>query len=149
MGQVLGVNTRRRKMKTVLQFCHHCMEGKQMALRKETLEKYVSLASDILKEVARGKRKDRFITYEELMHEMGGPGRGYIAEVLDEVSCIEHANGRPLITALVIHKGIDSRPGYGFWYIRVLPDSIKNASDYDKISFWQQECERIWRYWGK
>jgi len=53
-----------------------------------------------------------------------------------------------LITALVIHKGIDSRPGYGFWHIRILPDSIKNASECDKISFWQQQCEKLWSYWG-
>jgi len=117
------------------------------SLKKATLDKYVTRASAILKEVARGKRGDKFINYTELMDEMGGPGRGYIAEVLDEVSCIEHSNGRPLITALVIHKGIDSRPGYGFWYISVLPDSIKNASEYDKISFWQKECEKLWSYW--
>ena len=119
-----------------------------MPLKQQTLKKYVNLASDILKEVAKGKRKDKFITYGELMSEMGGPGRGYIAEVLDEVSCTEYANGRPLITALVIHKGTDSRPGYGFWYIRVLPGTIKNASEYNKISFWQRECEKLWSYWS-
>ncbi len=117
------------------------------ALRKETLRLYVKLATNILQEVAKGNRKNRFITYKELMHEMGGPGRAHIAEVLDEVSCAEHAAGRPLITALVIHKGIDSRPGYGFWYISVLPNSIKNASEYDKIAFWQKECEKLWSYW--
>ncbi len=124
------------------------MEERDMAsLKKATLNKYVTQASAILKDVARGKRAKKFISYENLMDEMGGPGRGYIAEVLDEVSCIEHNNGHPLITTVVIHKGIDSRPGYGFWYIRVLPDSIKNASEFDKIKFWQEECEKLWAYW--
>lgn len=117
-----------------------------MALRKETLQKYATLATAILKEVAQGKRQGKVIKYKELMREMGGPGRGYIAEVLEEVSCNEHANGRPFITALVVHS-IDKLPGAGFWRIRVFPDTLKNASKMQKVAFWQQECERVWNYW--
>jgi hypothetical protein len=95
-----------------------------MRLLPETLEYYVERARGILIDIARGKRKEKFITYQELMDEMGGPGRGFIAEVLDEVSCSEHDRGHPLITALVIHRQ-NRQPGYGFWYIRVLPDSVK------------------------
>jgi serine/threonine protein kinase HipA of HipAB toxin-antitoxin module len=82
------------------------------------------------------------------MDEMGGPGRGYIAEVLEEVSCSEYQRGCPLLTALVVHS-FDRLPGYGFWYIRDLPESIKNASDYQKIKFWEEECRRVWQYWAK
>jgi len=116
-----------------------------MLLRPETLKKYVKLALPIL--VGRAKRK-KFITYSDLMNSMGGPGRGYIAEVLEEVSCTEHENERPLITALVVHKG-DGLPGYGFWYIRILPNSIKNASIAAKIDFWKKEYRRVWDYWEK
>ena len=48
-------------------------------LRKETLEFYVELTTNILIEVAQGKRETKLISYSELMDEMGGPGRGYIA----------------------------------------------------------------------
>jgi hypothetical protein len=120
------------------------------ALKKETLEKYVESARGILIEVAKGirecKRENKFIEYQELMDEMGGPGRGHIAEVLEEVSCREHEKDRPLITALVVHAA-DGKPGYGFWYIRCLPDSIKNASNAEKKAFWEKECIKVRGYW--
>jgi hypothetical protein len=118
-----------------------------MALRPETLNYYVERTRDILIDVAKGNRTDKLITYKELMNEMGGgPGRGYIAEVLDEVSCSEHARGHPLLSALAVHS-IGRTPGYGFWYIKVLPQSVQNSSDADKRVFWQQECDRVWKYW--
>ena len=119
-----------------------------MALKAETLQKYVNIATDILQEVAQGKRQEKLITYRKLMNEMGGPGRGYIAEVLEEVSSSENANGRPLLTALVVHSS-DNLPGYGFWQIRVIPDSIKIASETQKLAFWKQECEKVQTYWSE
>jgi hypothetical protein len=117
-----------------------------MALRPETLHHYVERTRNILIDVARGNRKDKFITYRELMNEMGGPGRGYIAEVLDDVSCSEHARDHPLLSALVVHS-IGRSPGYGFWYISILPPQVKNSSDADKRVFWRQECDRVWKFW--
>jgi len=117
------------------------------ALRKETLRFYVELATNILIEVAQGKRETKLISYSGLMDEMGGgPGRAHIAEVLDEVSCREYEKKHLLLTALVVHK-VDQQPGYGFWYIRVLPESIKNASDIQKKAFWRQERDKVWGYW--
>lgn len=117
-----------------------------MALRPQTLDYYVGRTRDILIDVARGNRTKKFITYGDLMAEMGGPGRGHIAEVLEEVSCSEHERSHPLLSALVIHNGNRS-PGYGFWYIRVLPERVKNSSDIEKRVFWLQECERVWQFW--
>ena len=118
-----------------------------MALRPETLNYYVERARDILIDVARENRKRKFITYGELMDEMGGgPGRGYIAEVLEEVCCSEHERGHPLLSALVIHSS-DRLPGYGFWCIRVLPERVRYYSDAEKRDFWMKEREKIWRFW--
>lgn len=117
-----------------------------MALRPETLDYYVGRTRDILIDVARGKRKRKIITYGELMDEMGGPGRGYIAEVLEELCCSEHERGQPLLSALVIHSS-DRLPGYGFWCIRILPERVRNFSDEEKRVFWMQECEKVWEFW--
>jgi hypothetical protein len=118
-----------------------------MALRPETLHYYVERARAILIDVARGNRKRNFIFYKELMDEMGGrPGRGYIGEVLEEVSCSEHAKGHPLLSALVIHSS-DRSPGYGFWCIKVLPERVKNSSDEARRDFWLQECDKVWHFW--
>ena len=117
-----------------------------MALRPETLDYYVGRTRDILIDVAKGKRERKIIFYKELMDEMGGPGRGYIAEVLEEICCREHEKGHPLLSALVIHSG-NRLPGYGFWCMRFLPERARNYSDEEKRIFWVQECEKIWRFW--
>jgi hypothetical protein len=76
---------------------------------------------------------------------MGGPGRGYIAEVLDEVSQNTYSTDNILLSALVIHTPAGgSIPGDGFWKIEILPDSIKKASKKQKIAFWQKECDKVW-----
>jgi hypothetical protein len=117
-----------------------------MRLRPETLHHYVERARDILVDVARGNRKKPFIFYQELMDEMGGPGRAYIGEVLEEVCCSEDKRGHPLLSALVIHSS-DRSPGYGFWRIRCLPEKVRNSSDEEKRDFWLQEREKVWYFW--
>lgn len=117
-----------------------------MLLRPETLKKYVELAKPILVRVA---KNGTFITYkEELMKEMRGPGRGHIGEVLEEVSNSEYENGRPLLSALVVHK-TDRLPGNGFWELRVLPPSLKNAPMEEKKKRWEEEYKKAWEYWKK
>jgi len=116
-----------------------------MRLRPETLKKYTEMIRPILVRVA--KKRD-FITYKELQEEMGGPGRGYIGEVLEEVCQREHEQGRPLLSALVVHR-TDGLPGNGFWELRVLPPSLRNASMEEKIDHWKKEYRKAWEYWGK
>ena len=119
-----------------------------MQLRPETLRKYVELARPILIEVARGKREGRFITYQQLMDEMGGPGRGYIGEVLKEVCTGEYEDNRPLLSALVVHA-TEQLPGKGFWELRVLPSSLRNAAMREKMDHWEQEYRKAREYWQK
>jgi hypothetical protein len=115
-----------------------------MLLRPETLERYVRLARPILVSVAKNGKP---ITYEELKDKMGGgPGRGYIGEVLEEVSDREYGNHRPLLSALVVHKA-DGRPGNGFWGLKVLPPSLKDASIEEKVARWEEERRKCWEYW--
>ena len=119
-----------------------------MQLRPETLRKYVELARPILIEVARGKREGRFITYQQLMDEMGGPGRGYIGEVLKEVCTREYEDNRPLLSALVVHA-TEQLPGKGFWELRVLSPSLRNATMKEKMNHWEEEYRKAREYWQK
>ncbi len=112
-------------------------------LRPETLKWYVDSAKSILVTVA---KKQTFITYQDLMARMGGPGRGHIARVLEEVCATESENNRPMLASLVVHQS-DSLPGDGFWRVRTLPLSIKNGSRQEKLDFWQREHKRAWEYW--
>lgn len=70
-------------------------------LRPDTLRKYAERARPILIEVARQKK---LIYYSDLMYRLGGPGRGYIGAVLDEISETELQAKRPKLSALVIRK---------------------------------------------
>ncbi|MBA7702986.1 hypothetical protein ES703_111766 [subsurface metagenome] len=118
-----------------------------MGLRLETLEKYVELARRILIEVAKGKRRDRSITYKGLMGEMGGPGRGYIGEVLEAICQAEHREKRPLLSALVVHSN-DRLPGDAFWKLSVVPPHIRTGSKEEKKKFWKNECDKLYKRWG-
>ncbi len=118
-----------------------------MGLRPETLEKYAKLARPILIEVAKGKRGDRSITYKDLMDEMGGPGRGYIGEVLEAICQAEHREKRPLLSALVVHSN-DRLPGDVFWKLSVVPPHVRNGSKEEKINFWKNECDKLYKHWG-
>lgn len=117
-----------------------------MALRPETLKRYVELARPILIEVAKGKRKDKLIPYKQLMDEMGGPGRGYIGEVLEEVCQREYQEGRPLLSALVVHSN-DRQPGDAFWKISVMPANVRNGTKEVKKNFWEEQCREVWKQW--
>ena len=120
-----------------------------MGLRPETLEKYVELARPILIKVAKGRT---FITYKELQSKMGGPGMEDIGKVLEGVSDTEYAQGRPLLSALVVHAavgGLSGVPGDGWWELRVLPPSLRNASTEEKIDRWKKEYKHTCEYWEK
>jgi hypothetical protein len=119
-----------------------------VALRQQTLQKYVSLAKTILIDVAKGKRKRKYITYKELMDEMHGPGRAHIGEVLEEVSCNEASENRPLLSAIVIHKS-DRLPGDGFWKIGIIRENLERASQTERDAFWQEQCNKVWTYWQR
>ncbi len=116
-----------------------------MPLRRETLTKYVTMARDKIIEIA---KKGDTITYKELMEKMGGPGRGYIGEVLEEICQREHEEGRPLLSALVVHSN-DRLPGDAFWKLSLAPQHVTNGAREDKINFWRNEQRKIYEYWRK
>ena len=116
-----------------------------MPLRPETLKKYVAMARPILIRMA---REGELITYKELSQKMGGPGRGYIGEVLKQICQGEHRHGRPLLGTLVVRSKVN-HPGDGYWKSSVMPEPIKNGSREDKKSFWQNERIKVYEHWQK
>ena len=115
-------------------------------IRPETLEKYVTRAREKLIEVA---GKGETITYKKLMNEMGGPGRGYIGQVLEEICQEEDRHGRPLLSALAVHT-VDLMPGNGFWKLSVVRKhfSHSRASRKKKIDFWENERDKVYKHWA-
>lgn len=96
-------------------------------------EKAKAQARDVLIEVAR--RKDK-ITYSELAAEITAINieahDSRMNHLLGEISSEEDAQGRGMLTAIVVHKSGDLRPGPGFYE---LAKSLGKDTP-DKDFFW-------------
>ena len=100
-------------------------------------------ALSILK--ARAKRGSP-ITYSELVGKIVSihmePRDTRLAHFLGELSTEEHEEGRPLITALVVHKH-DQQPGQGFFELaRSLGFTV-----IDEVKFWSDEIKKLQHCW--
>lgn len=73
------------------------------------------------------------------------PDRNRIADILDEISRDEHANGNPLLSAVVILKD-ENIPGQGFF---TLAGSLNLYAGDDKVQFWIQELRRVHNHWSR
>ena len=97
----------------------------------------------ILIEVA---RKRRFMFYGELAPSLNldmnlDNNRVEIGRILGEISTYEHQQGRPLLTAIVVHKR-DNRPGVGFFNLaREL--GLYCPGD-NQEAFWTKEVNRVY-----
>ena len=108
-------------------------------------EKAKAQARDVLIEVA--QRKDK-ITYSELATEITAINieahDSRMNHLLGEISSEEDAQGRGMLTAIVVHKFGDLRPGPGFYD---LAKSLgKDTSDKD--FFWISEVKTVHDYWA-
>jgi hypothetical protein len=62
---------------------------------------------------------------------------------LGEISKEEHAEGRGMLTALVVHKHGDMQPGPGFFE---LAQELKQDTS-DIVKFWVEEMKRVFAAW--
>jgi hypothetical protein len=69
--------------------------------------------------------------------------RNQIAEILDEISTHEHTEGRPLLSAIVVHAE-DSMPGGGFFKMARRLGVFKTGSQSD---FHTEELVRVYNTW--
>ena len=65
-------------------------------------------------------------------------------QILDDINRHEHAAGRPLLTAIVVHKD-DSRPGNGFFAIATKLGHYRGG---DAELYWLEECRRVYAEWA-
>jgi len=100
-----------------------------------------------LKEVARAGT----VTYYSDIAPMAGldmslPNDRYeIGAILDDINQDEHAEGRPLLSAVVVQKDI-LRPGQGF-FTMARDMGLFTGDDEDR--FYSDELRRVHDYWTK
>ena len=86
------------------------------------------------------QRRDT-ISYSELRPEAPQT----LALPLDEINKYELRAGKPLLSAVVIHKDTDRMPGDGFFRIAWEMGQYKEG---EPEEYWRQELERVWNYWA-
>ncbi len=64
---------------------------------------------------------------------------------LDRINWVEHAEGRPLLTAVVVNKD-RRRPGEGFFKMAKEMGRF-DGNDWD--AFWRRELQAVWDYWDE
>lgn len=70
-----------------------------------------------------------------------------LADALTRISESEHANGRPLLSAIVFDKK-KGLPGNGFFTMATdLKKYSGNVDDLKKIAFFSQERDAVYDYW--
>ena len=87
------------------------------------------------------------VPYSEIVHHLGpirfDPHDPPFHRMLDEVSRDEDANGRGLLTVIVVHKDGDMRPGPGFF--ELAKSRGRDGAEIDAT--WLAELDRVWGYW--
>jgi hypothetical protein len=94
-------------------------------------------------------KDQKVVSYSEIAPlaklDMDNPDdRNRIAEILDEISRHEHAQGRPLLSAVVVHRG-EGTPGKGFFS---MARSVGVQKGKDDVTFFAHELTRVHRQWG-
>lgn len=119
-------------------------------LSKERLDHWVQELRPPLIDRARAGKT---IPYGELWN-----ARGWIGQVIGEISHREHQADRPLLSALVVHK-TTGMPGHGFWGFDVMPAHLwaQPWEDQGKVppddvkelrrKWWEEETARVYDYW--
>ncbi len=102
---------------------------------------FVSRMTPLLQQVARAGAT---IQYNDLMERVAGPGRGFIGGVLTEICQNEVAEGRPLLTAIVVKAGTLD-PGPGYWQLPVAMERADDPAEQRRLA--RAEQARVWAYW--
>jgi hypothetical protein len=94
------------------------------------------------------------ISYTEAGHfvnlTMDNPDhRTKIGHILDDINQAERAQGRPLLSALVVHGDGEHRglPGDGFFKLARQWGLLKGHKSTDELFFYAEELKRVYAYW--
>ena len=74
--------------------------------------------------------------------------REQIARLLGEIAEFEHGEGRPMLTALIVHRGNDNNPGEGFFSIAQELGLYNGRRDQmSKLTFWVNQVTGVHNHW--
>jgi hypothetical protein len=100
-----------------------------------------------LKRVAKRRQTTNYSTIAPLAGlDMENPGhRDEMRELLGKISTYEHQQGRPMLTAIVVHKQ-DNVPGHGFFELARHLGLL--SAGQDELAFFCREVARVHSTWA-
>jgi hypothetical protein len=76
--------------------------------------------------------------------------REKIAIKLGEIASYEHAQNRPMLTALIVHYGDDNNPGEGFFSIAKEFGLYMGSRDsIQRLTFWANQVRLVHNHWSR
>jgi hypothetical protein len=99
-------------------------------------------------------RAGRLTTYSDIAPLAGlsmerEEDRDAISRILVEMLEHEVTNGRPPLTAIVVHRGDDNNPGEGFFAAATELGSYGGSrAQLARLEFWVRAVSEVHRYWG-
>jgi hypothetical protein len=101
---------------------------------------------------AAASKRDEFVHYDEVARILGISTDRLdhcpeMNDALDDISTYEHEHGRPLLSAIVVHKPPlgDLRPGSGFFKMAKGNGRMRRGEEKDE--FYIPELGRLRAYW--
>ena len=96
-------------------------------------------------------KNEELVYYEDIAPMFGfnydrDHDRAEVGRVLDVVNKEEFEAGRPLLSAIVVHKGGDEMPGEGFFK---LAQELGRYRRGDKKIYWAMELKEVYKEWQK
>ena len=75
--------------------------------------------------------------------------RERISQILGEIVLHEVGEGRPMLTAIVIHRGNDNNPGEGFYAIATELGLFNGSrQQLRRLEFWARQVQEVNSYWS-
>lgn len=72
-----------------------------------------------------------------------------IAQLLGEIATHEQNQDRPMLTALIVHRGNDNNPGEGFFSIAQEFGLFNGHRDpMARLTFWANQVTAVHNYWA-
>jgi hypothetical protein len=99
-------------------------------------------------------RAGRLTTYSDIAPLAGllmdsDVDRDKISQLLGEILRHEVSEGRPLLTAIVVHRGNDNNPGEGFFAIATELGRFNGSRDsLARLEFWVHQVQEVNTYWS-
>jgi len=75
--------------------------------------------------------------------------RERISQLLGEIAIHEASEGRPMLTAIVVHRGSDNNPGEGFFAITTQLGFFNGSrQQLPRLEFWVRQVQLVNEHWG-